>query len=142
VGWRTIDEQREAVDFDVREGLDGIADRSAALDDGLVVLPRESAGTVADAPTEPPLARRRPHRCDCGSNRSRLSNMRSWRECRLSTRRRHVRMTAGLGRPLILTTLERDEAMRVLAGDAPRDRSTRSSRWRSARSASRSDPLG
>ena len=31
-----------------------------------------------------------------------------------------VRMTAGLGRPLILTTLERDEAMRVLAGDAPR----------------------
>ncbi len=31
-----------------------------------------------------------------------------------------VRMTAGLGRPLILTTLARDEAMRVLAGDAPR----------------------
>jgi hypothetical protein len=29
-------------------------------------------------------------------------------------------MTAGLGRPLIVTTLERDEAMRVLAGDAPR----------------------
>lgn len=29
-------------------------------------------------------------------------------------------MTAGLGRPLILTTLERDEAMRVLASDAPR----------------------
>jgi hypothetical protein len=31
-----------------------------------------------------------------------------------------VRMTAGLGRPLIVTTLERDEAMRVLVGDAPR----------------------
>ena len=31
-----------------------------------------------------------------------------------------VRMTAGLGRPLILTTLERDEAMRVLAADGPR----------------------
>jgi formate/nitrite transporter FocA (FNT family) len=29
-------------------------------------------------------------------------------------------MTAGLGRPLILTTLERDEAMRILASDAPR----------------------
>jgi hypothetical protein len=29
-------------------------------------------------------------------------------------------MTGGLGRPLILTTLERDEAMRVLASDGPR----------------------
>ena len=29
-------------------------------------------------------------------------------------------MTAGLGRPLILTTLERDEAMRVLAGSGSR----------------------
>ena len=31
-----------------------------------------------------------------------------------------MRLTAGLGRPLILTTLERDEAMRVLAGGARR----------------------
>ena len=53
-GWRTIDEQREAVDFEVREGLDGIAIDQRALDDGLVVLPRESAGTVADAPDRAP----------------------------------------------------------------------------------------
>ena len=30
------------------------------------------------------------------------------------------RMTAGLGRPLVLTTLDRDEAMRVLAGSGSR----------------------
>ena len=30
------------------------------------------------------------------------------------------RMTAGLGRPLVLTTLEQDEAMRVLAGSNSR----------------------
>ena len=30
------------------------------------------------------------------------------------------RMTAGLGRPLVLTTLEQDEAMRVLAGSSSR----------------------
>ena len=29
-------------------------------------------------------------------------------------------MTAGLGRPLVLTTLERDEAMRILAGSDSR----------------------
>ena len=53
-GWRTIDERREAVDFEVRDGLDAIAVDHAALDDGLVVLPRASAGTVADAPDRAP----------------------------------------------------------------------------------------
>jgi len=120
-GWRTIDEQREAVDFDVREGLDGIAIDQRALDDGLVVLPRESAGTVADAPDRAPAG-------TPGSTplRLRIEQVSSVEHAivagvpAIDPADGTVRMTAGLGRPLILTTLERDEAMRVLAGDAPR----------------------
>ena len=39
---------RERVPFEVRDGLDGIAVDDAALDAGLVVVPRESVGTAAD----------------------------------------------------------------------------------------------
>ena len=37
----------------------------------------------------------------------------------VSRRRARARLTAGLGRPLVLTTLEPDEAMRILAGGSP-----------------------
>ena len=47
--WRTVDEEREAVDFEVREGLDAIRVDHASLGPGLVVIPRESTGTAADA---------------------------------------------------------------------------------------------
>ena len=78
-GWRTIDEQREAVDFDVREGLDGIAidqrrpRRRARRRAARVGRHRRRrpgpvpAGTPGSTP-----------RCDCGSSRSPRSNMRSW----------------------------------------------------------------
>jgi len=120
-GWRTIDEQREAVDFELREGLDGIAIDHAALDDGLVVLPRESTGTVADAPDRAPAGTPASTplrlRIDLVSSveHAIVAGVPS-----VDPSDGTVRMTAGLGRPLILTTLARDEAMRVLAGDAPR----------------------
>ncbi|HEY7702868.1 MAG TPA: hypothetical protein VIB02_11190 [Candidatus Limnocylindrales bacterium] len=120
-GWNTIDEQRQVVDFEVREGLDAIGIDHAALGDGLVVIPRESTGTAADAmervpadtPPTTPL-------------RLRIEQVSSVEHAlvagvpRTDPATGAVVMTAGLGRPLILTTLERDEAMRVLAGDAPR----------------------
>jgi len=120
-GWRTIDEQREAVDFELREGLDVIAIDHAALDDGLVVLPRESTGTVADAPDRAPAGTPASTplrlRIDLVSSveHAIVAGVPS-----VDPSDGTVRMTAGLGRPLILTTLARDEAMRVLAGDAPR----------------------
>lgn len=120
-GWRTIDEQREAVDFELREGLDGIAIDQAALDEGLVVLPRESTGTVADAPDRAPEGT-----APSAPLRLRIELVSSVEHAivagvpTVDPSTGTVRMTAGLGRPLILTTLERDEAMRVLAGDAPR----------------------
>jgi hypothetical protein len=119
--WQTIDEQTAAVEFEVREGLDAIAVDHASLDDGLVVIPRESVGTAGDAvdripeglPPTAPLRMRIDqvsaveHAIVAGVPALDPTSGRPW-------------MTSGLGRPLILTTLERDEAMRVLAADAPR----------------------
>jgi hypothetical protein len=119
--WSTIDEQREGIDFDVREGLDAIGVDHEALGPGLVVVPRQSTGTAADVPDRvptgtPPTTPIRlrieqlsavEHALVAGVPSVRPGNGEPW-------------MTAGLGRPLILTSLERDEAMRILASDAPR----------------------
>jgi hypothetical protein len=112
--WMAFEDNRETVDFVVREGLDEIGIDTAALDAGLVVVRRESVGTAADVPDRaaelPPetpvrllveqvsavehaIAIGVPRRADGGA----------------------VRLTEGLGRPLIMTTLEPPEAMRVLA---------------------------
>ena len=80
-GWTTVDEQRQAVDFEVREGLDAIVIDQAAIDDGLVVLPRESVGTVADAPDRAPAGTPPATPSASGSSRSRRSNMRSSQAC-------------------------------------------------------------
>ena len=48
--WRTVDEQRRAVPFEIREGLDGLTVDGDALDEGLVVMPRESIGRAGDVP--------------------------------------------------------------------------------------------
>ena len=119
--WRVIDERRESVAFEVREGLDGIAIDDDALDTGLVVIPRESVGTAADVPDRVPAetpaddpgpASGRPGLLGRARHRPRRPDD--------STRTGRPQMTAGLGRPLILTTLEPDEAMRVLAGSGSR----------------------
>jgi hypothetical protein len=120
-GWRTVDEQRQAVDFDVREGLDAIAVDHAALAAGLVVVLRESIGTAADA-----LERLPAGTAPTTPMRLRIEQVSSVEHAIVAgvptadPATGSVRMTAGLGRPLILTTLERNEAMRVLAADAPR----------------------
>ena len=113
--WVDFEDDRRRVPFEVRDGLDGIAVDDAALDVGLVVVPRESVGTAAD------VADRVPRR-DCTTTPVRL-----WVEQVSSVEHAIVigvpgldeagapRISAGLGRPLILTTLEPDEAMRVLA---------------------------
>lgn len=120
-GWTTVDEQRQAVDFEVREGLDAIVIDQAAIDDGLVVLPRESVGTVADAPDRAPAGT--PPATPLRLRIEQVSSVEHAIVAGVPTTdpaTGTVRMTAGLGRPLILTTLERDEAMRILASDAPR----------------------
>jgi hypothetical protein len=114
--WQTVDERREAVPFEIGDGLAAIGVDHDALDDGLVVIPRESTGTAGEAADALPLAL--PGDTPVRMRVDQVSSVEhatvvgvpavddAGRPC----------LTAGLGRPLILTTLERDEAMRVLAG--------------------------
>ncbi len=114
-GWVTFEDDRERVDFEIREGLDGIAVDDGALDTGLVVISRQSVGTAADVADRVPTG-------TAATTPVRL------RVDQVSSIEHAIvlgvpsldpvgepRMSAGLGRPLILTTLEPDEAMRVLA---------------------------
>jgi len=112
--WVSFEDSRERVKFEVRDGLEGIVVDDTALDTGLVVMRRESIGTAADVadripPGTPPTT---PVRL---------------RVEQVSTVEHAIvlgvpgldddgepRLTSGLGRPLVLTTLERDEAMRIL----------------------------
>jgi len=113
--WRRIEDSLEAVPFEVRDGLDGIAVDTAALGDGLVVIPRESVGVVGD------LAERAPEGfAPDAPARARIDQVSSVEHATvlgwpaLDGQGKPV-MTAGAGRPLILSVLEPDEAMRVLA---------------------------
>jgi hypothetical protein len=114
-GWRTVDDRREVVAFGLSEGLDTIAVEGAALDEGLIVVRRESEGTAGEIPDRLPA----------GTPPSTPVRVRL---ALLSTVDHAVVLgvpvmdaTAGpilrpgLGRPLILSTLEHGEAMRVLA---------------------------
>jgi hypothetical protein len=112
--WTAFEDRREAVDFRVREGLDEIGIDSGALDAGLIVVRREAVGTAADIPD---------HAADTPSDtpvRLLVEQVSAVEHAiAVGVPRRGdggvVRLTEGLGRPLIMTTLERPEAMRILA---------------------------
>jgi hypothetical protein len=119
--WRqTAAPSVELAPFLLREGLDEIGVDAAALAEGLVVIPRMSIGTVADlgdlAPGDIPSD---------AAARLVIEQVSSVEHATvlgvpvLGADGAAV-MTAGMGRPLIMTTLERDEAMRVLTGGATR----------------------
>ncbi len=113
--WRSFDEHLEAVPFEIREGLGGIAIDHDALRHGLVVLPRESEGTAGEIPdTVPPGTRpETPARMRV----EQISSVEHAIVLGVPVRDGDgARLTAGLGRPLVLTTLEVPEAMRVLGG--------------------------
>ena len=118
--WETVDEHVQAVEFEIHEGLDSIGVARDDLDAGLVVVQRESVGTAAEAldrvpsgtPPETPLRLRV----------EQISSVEHAIVMGVPTTGTDgaVRFAAGLGRPLILTTLEPGEAMRVLAGGGSR----------------------
>ena len=114
-GWVSFEDTRERVDFEVRDGLEGIAIDDAALDVGLVVIPRESVGTAADVADRVPLGTE-----PTTAVRLRIEQVSSVEHAIVLgvpglDEAGAPRLSAGLGRPLVLTTLEQDEAMRVLA---------------------------
>jgi hypothetical protein len=114
--WVSFEDRRERVDFEIGEGLDAIGVDDAALDTGLVVVSRESVGTAADVGDRAPAGT-----APTTPVRLRIEQVSSIEHAHVLgvpslDAAGEPRMSAGLGRPLILTTLEPDEAMRVLTG--------------------------
>ncbi|HYM84416.1 MAG TPA: hypothetical protein VEY67_09725 [Candidatus Dormibacteraeota bacterium] len=114
--WRTVDAQTEAVPFQLNEGLHSIGVDARALGDGLVVVPRESLGSASDLPERVPAGTdpRRPVRAVV----EQVSAVDHAVALGVPVRSPDgaTTLTAGMGRPLVLTTLEPAEAMRILAG--------------------------
>jgi hypothetical protein len=119
--WIAFEDSRERVPFEVRDALESIAVNDDDLDEGLIVVPRESVGTAADVPDRAP------------SGTSPATPIRLRVEQVSSVEHAIVVgvptldpsgtpwLAAGLGRPLVLTTLEPSEAMRILTeGDRRR----------------------
>jgi hypothetical protein len=118
--WSTIDDRREAVVFEIREGLDSIGVASDDLEDGLVVVPRESAGLASEVPDRVPDGT--PPATQVRLRVEQVSSVEHAIVAGVPTAGPGGRpqFAAGLGRPLILSTLEQDEAMRILAGGSRR----------------------
>ena len=118
-GWHLLQERLETVPFRVGAGLEEIDVDAEALDVGLVTLVRESVGTAADAAAalEPEA---RAGLAGSAVVRLRIEQLSSVEHATVlgmpvATPDGRVAITAGTGRPLVVSTLERDEAMRVLA---------------------------
>ena len=122
--WVTFEDSRETVPFEIRDGALTIAIDGDAIDTGLVVVPRESVGAAAD------LADRAPSdmlpETRVRATVEQLSSVDHATALGVPTQGTAPgdppRLTAGLGRPLILTNLAPDEAMRVLAQGSTRPR--------------------
>ena len=116
--WRAVEDGIEAVPFRLNEGLDSIAIDESGLRDGLVVVPRQSVGVAGDLDDRLPaeVPRDTPTRVTI----EQVSSIEHAIVLGLPVTdgAGQPRMTAGLGRPLVLTTLEIPEAMRILTGGA------------------------
>ena len=121
--WSEFEDSRESVEFQVREGLDAIGVDATSLHEGLIVVRRHSMGVAAD------VTGRAPSEIDPATPvRAIIEQISSVEHAIVlgvpvsPSGGGAVQLTAGLGRPLVLTTLERDEAMRILAGGSTRPR--------------------
>ncbi|MEO8208847.1 MAG: hypothetical protein ABI598_07405, partial [Chloroflexota bacterium] len=121
--WTDFDRVVEQVPFELNEGLDTIRIDTSGLAEGLIVIPRETEGLIGDLPDHAPedLARDLPARVVV----EHVSSVEHAIVIGVPTLDADgtARMAAGLGRPLILTTLEQPEAMRILTeGSSARPR--------------------
>jgi hypothetical protein len=113
-GWRTLDEGREAVPFAIADAHGQVAIDPDDLGVGLIVVPREAVGIVADVADRVPadLPRDAPVRV-------RIDQVSSIEHAIVlgvpSIGPSGAVLRPAPGRPLVLTTLEPPEAMRVLA---------------------------
>ena len=113
-GWVAFEQDRRSVPFQVSGALEHIGVDADALDEGLVVVTRESEGTAADVPDRVPAGT-----APTTPIRLRVEFLSSIDHALVlgvpTTTPDGPVMTAGMGRPLIVTTLEPAEAMRLLA---------------------------
>ncbi|HEY4190229.1 MAG TPA: hypothetical protein VGM28_07400 [Candidatus Limnocylindrales bacterium] len=115
--WTAIEDTRQTVAFEIVEGLDRIAIDGDALNVGLVAVTRESEGTAADVPDLVPddLPGDTPVRLQI----EQLSSVDHAIACGtpVADGAGGAILRPGLRRPLIVSTLEAPEAMRLLAVD-------------------------
>lgn len=114
--WRIVEDEREAVPFGVEDRTSSIDVDAPMLGEGLVVLTREAAGMASEVAEHLP-----PGIAPDARVRLRVEQLSAVEHASVAgvprtdeTGRPHL--TAGLGRPLIVTPLELPEAMRVLSG--------------------------
>jgi len=113
--WQDVWHEREAVPFGVEERAAFIAVDAARLEQGLVVIPRESRGRAGEVPEHLP-----PGTDPAAAARFRVDQISAVEQADVAGSPvvgpdGSAMMTAGLGRPLILSTLDQPEAMRILA---------------------------
>lgn len=115
--WEAVEDHREAVPFGLADGLAAIALDADALGDGLVVVVRESEGLASEIPDRVPegtpagvRARLRVEQVSSVEHGLALGVPVAGDDGAPVLR-------PGLRRPLILTTLPRDDALRILAVD-------------------------
>lgn len=122
-GWRLVEEVRQAVPFGLEDRSDFVTVDASALSDGLVVVPRESVGLAKDLPAELRRLISDPSG-DHAVVRMRLDQVSAVEHATVAGVIVPVgsgaSFTSGIGRPLILSTVEIDAAMRLLAGDRRR----------------------
>jgi hypothetical protein len=123
-GWRTLDDQRLAVPFGIEERGAYLEVDADALGDGLVVVPRQATGLAAEMPPELAAVAGAdlPGDTQVRVRIEQISAVEHATVAGVVVRNPDgtLRITAGMGRPLILTTVEPSAAMRLLAGDSRR----------------------
>ena len=119
-GWAPISDERQAVPFGVEDRTSFIAVDADALGDGLVVVPRESTGRASDLPQAVAAGLRVALDPDTAV-RLRVDQVSAVEHATVAgvaiAGPEGPLMTAGAGRPLIVSTVEPPVAMRLLAGD-------------------------
>lgn len=114
--WRILEDEREAVAFGIEDRSSSIDVDASVLDEGLVVLTRESAGLASEVADHLPQGIAPDARV-----RLRVEQLSAVEHAIVvgvpqTDETGRPLLTAGLGRPLIVTPLELPEAMRVLSG--------------------------
>ena len=116
--WRVVFDDREAVPFGIETRSSFLGIDGAALGEGLVVIPRESVGVADDLPET--LSANVPAGTDPQTPTRLVIEQLSAVEHATAAGVPVLRdglptLTTGLGRPLIITSLEQPAAMRLLA---------------------------